>query len=156
MKTKLRLLPHWCQVLGYSYVLGFMICLGYAILRKTGIFPDIGLIRGIDSFHRFVLNHWSIVGGLNFVMIFLTIFSKEKVEDEMTISIRVNALLYLVYFIFLIHFVSYFFSNESPIRHALFEVKDFLLGDFGVTCICYAFLYKILLWINLWRARNEE
>ena len=156
MKAKLRLLPHWCQIVGYSYVLGFMICLGYAILRKTGIFPDIGLIRGIDSFHRFVLNHWSIVGGLNFVMIFLTIFSKEKVEDEMTISIRVNALLYLVYFIFLIHFVSYFFSMESPVRDAIFEVKEFILGDFGVTCLCYAFLYKILLWINLWRARNEE
>ena len=156
MKTKLRLLPHWCQVLGYSYVLGFMIFLGYAMLRKTGIFTDIALIRVFDSFHRFLLNHWSIVGGLNFVMIFLTIFSKEKVEDEMTISIRVNALLYLVYFIFLIHFVSYFFSVDSPVRDAICEVKEFILGDFGVTCLSYAFLYKVLLWINLWRAGNEE
>ena len=121
-----------------------------------GIIPEMALTKGIDSFYGFVLNHRSIVGGINFVMIFLAIFSKEKVEDEMTISIRVNALLYLVYFIFLIHFVGYFFSMESPVRDAICEVKEFILGDFGVTCLCYAFLYKVLLWINLWRAGNEE
>ena len=36
------------------------------------------------------------------------------------------------------------------------DEKEFILGDFGVTCLCYAFLYKVLLWINLWRAGNEE
>ena len=58
-----------------------------------GIIPEMALTKVIDSFYGFVLNHRSIVGGINFVMIFLAIFSKEKVEDEMTTSIRVNALL---------------------------------------------------------------
>lgn len=156
MKTKLRLLPHWCQIVGYSYVIGFLLCYLYALIQTAGIIPDMGLTRGIDTFFRFALNHWSIVGGINFIMIFLAIFSKEKVEDEMTTSIRVNALLYLVYFIFLIHIVSYLFPVGTPVRHAILEFKDFILDDFGVACICYAFLYKAMLWINLWRMGNEE
>ena len=156
MKAKLRLLPHWCQIVGYSYVLAFMLCYGYALVRMMGIIPEMALTKVIDSFYGFVLNHRSIVGGINFVMIFLAIFSKEKVEDEMTTSIRVNALLYFVYFIFLIHLVSFFFPVGNSFRHVILEIKDFILDDFGITCICYAFLYKVLLWINLWRARNEE
>ena len=58
-----------------------------------GMIPEMALTKGIASFYGFVLNHRSIVGGINFVMIFLAIFSKEKEEDEMTTSIRVNALL---------------------------------------------------------------
>ena len=88
MRTKFRLLPHWCQIVGYAYLTGFLVCTVYALISSS-------------SFHRFVLQHWHYVGILNFVMIFLAIFSKEKVEDEMTISIRVNALTYLVFFLFL-------------------------------------------------------
>ena len=59
----------------------------------TGIFPeDGGIIKGINSFFKYALTHWQSVGGLNFIMIFLAIFSKEKVEDEMTTAIRLNTL----------------------------------------------------------------
>ena len=91
MKAKLRLLPHWCQIVGYSYVLAFMlwICFG----ARDGYNSGDGIDQRNRLILRVVLNHRSIVGGINFVMIFLAIFSKEKVEDEMTTSIRVNALL---------------------------------------------------------------
>lgn len=142
MRTKFRLLPHWCQIVGYAYLTGFLVCTVYALISSS-------------SFHRFVLQHWHYVGILNFVMIFLAIFSKEKVEDEMTISIRVNALTYLVFFLFLIHILLYL-PEGSGIYNVIRQIKDFLMGDFGVLTILYAFLYKIMIWINRWRMSDEE
>lgn len=92
---------------------------------------------------------------LNFAMIFLAIFSKEKVEDEMTISIRINALIYLVFFLFLIHMLVYL-PDGSGINSIIMGIKDFLMGDFGVLTILYAFLYKIMIWVNRWRLSDEE
>ena len=72
----------------------------------------------MHNFHRHALTHWNFVGGLNLITIFLAIFSKEKVEDEMTTTIRLDTLLYLA--------------------------------------ITYTILYKMMIWINMWRMRNEE
>ena len=95
MGTRLRLLPHWCQTAGYIYLAAFLICSAFAYACP-----------GNPCF-RFISGNWNLVGMLNFAMIFLAIFSREKVEDEMTISIRVNALIYLVFFLFLIHMLVY-------------------------------------------------
>lgn len=74
----------------------------------TGVFPeDGGIIKGINSFLKYALTHWRFVGALNFIMIFLAIFSKEKVEDEMTRALRLDTLLYLVFFIFGIYVLLY-------------------------------------------------
>lgn len=143
MGRKLKLLPHWCQIVGYTYLTGFLICLAYAMIFSSG-----------PSF-RSALHHWNIIGAVNFAMIFLAIFSKEKVEDEMTISIRVNALTYLVLFLFLIHILMYL-PDRSRIYNIIREIKDFLMGDFGVLTILYAFLYKIMILANRWRLRDEE
>lgn len=143
MGTRLRLLPHWCQTAGYIYLAAFLICSAFAYACP-----------GNPCF-RFISGNWNLVGMLNFAMIFLAIFSREKVEDEMTISIRVNALIYLVFFLFLIHMLVYL-PDGSRIKSIIMEIKDFLMGDFGVLTILYAFLYKIMIWVNRWRLSDEE
>ena len=155
MGQKLRLLPHWCQITGYTYILGFLLCLTYARVYMTGTFPeDCKIINGINAFYKYALTHWKFVGALNFVMIFLAIFSKEKVEDEMTTVIRLNTLLYLVFILFAIHILLYL--PEGTIRDFITRIKDFFMGDFGVLALTYAILFKIMIWINMWRMRNEE
>ena len=120
-----------------------------------GVFPeDCKIINGINSILKHALTHWKFVGTLNFVMIFLAIFSKEKVEDEMTASIRINTLLYLVFFLFAIHVLLYL--PEGSIRDIITDVKDFFMGDFGVLVLIYAILFKTMIGINMWRMRNEE
>ena len=80
MGRKLKLLPHWCQVAGYAYVLGLLLCFVYALVYMTGIFPeDSEIINGVNTFLKHSLTNWNLVGALNFIMIFLAIFSKEKV-----------------------------------------------------------------------------
>ena len=120
-----------------------------------GIFPeDCGIINGINSIHKHALTHWNFVGALNFVMIFLAIFSKEKVEDEMTTTIRLNTLLYLVFFLFSIHVLLYLPAGK--VRELITSIIDFFMDDFGILTLTYAILFKVMIWINMWRMRNEE
>ena len=121
----------------------------------AGIFPeDCRIINGINAFHKYALTNWQFVGALNFIMIFLAVFSKEKVEDEMTTAIRLDNLLYLVFFIFGIHVLLYLPAGR--VRDLIINIRDFLMEDFGVLALTYATLYKIMIWINMWRMRNEE
>lgn len=121
----------------------------------AGIFPeDCRIINGINAFYKYALNNWQFVGALNFIMIFLAVFSKEKVEDEMTTAIRLDTLLYLVFFIFGIHVLLYLPAGR--VRDLIINIRDFLMEDFGVLALTYATLYKIMIWINMWRMRNEE
>ena len=155
MGRKLKLLPHWCQIAGYTYILGFLLCYVYALVYITGIFPeDCGIINGIYSFYKYALTHWTFVGAVNFIMIFLAIFSKEKVEDEMTTAIRINTLLYLVFFIFAIHILLYL--PVGKVLDTVTSIRDFFMEDFGILILSYAILFKIMIWINMWRMRNEE
>ena len=87
-------------------------------------------------------------------MIFLAIFSKEKVEDEMTTAIRINTLLYLVFFIFSLHILLYLPAGK--VNEITMSVRDFFMDDFGILVLSYAILFKIMIWINMWRMRNEE
>ena len=155
MNKVVKLLPHWCQIVGYTYLLAFMICCIYALMCVNGIIPDNALTQGISSLHGVVLSHWNYVGVLNFIMIFFAVFSKEKVEDEMTTSIRQRALTYFAYFLFLIH-VLFYLPDASAVRNAAVAVRDFIMDDFGVMCICYAVLYKVMFLINKWSVSNEE
>lgn len=155
MGRKFKLLPHWCQIIGYTYILVILLCFTYALFYKTGIFPEDGrIINGINAFLRHALTHWNFVGGLNFIMIFLAIFSKEKVEDEMTTTIRLNTLLYLVFFLFSIHVLLYLPTGKA--RELVISIRDFFMQDFGILTITYAIFYKMMIWINMWRMRNEE
>ncbi len=155
MGRKFKLLPHWCQIIGYTYILGILLCFAYALVYMTGIFPeDCRIINGINAFHRHALIHWNFVGGLNFIMIFLAIFSKEKVEDEMTTTIRLNTLLYLVFFLFIIHVLLYLPAGK--VRELIISIRNFFMEDFGILTLTYAILFKIMIWINMWRMRNEE
>ena len=155
MGRKLKLLPHWCQIAGYTYILGLLLCFAYALVDMTGIFPeDCRIINGINIFHKHALANWNFVGALNFIMIFLAIFSKEKVEDEMTTAIRINTLLYLVFFIFGLHILMYLPSGK--VRELIIGIRDFFMEDFGILILTYAILFKVMIWINMWRMRNEE
>lgn len=156
MGRKLKLLPHWCQTAGYTYILIFISCVACALICMTGIFPDDSrIVDLINTFHKCALTHWNFVGVLNFIMIFLAIFSKEKVEDEMTTSIRLDALLYLVFFLFAVHLLLYL-PDGSKLQAIAAGLRDFFMEDFGILALIYAVLFKTMIWINMWRMRNEE
>ena len=76
MKVKLRLLPHWCQVLGYTYWFVFLIvcCL---IQIMYSVAPHGVATEFVSDLLSPVMNNWEIVGLVNYVMLILAAFSRE-------------------------------------------------------------------------------
>ena len=48
-------------------------------MYMTGIIPDNSFTKGLNLLQNYVIKHWEVVGILDFTMIFLAVFSKEKV-----------------------------------------------------------------------------
>ena len=155
MPNKLKLLPHWCQIAGYTYLTLFITaCISAIIL--TGISPESnGFVSGAYGVHRFLLDNWSIVGSINFIMMLMAVFSRETVEDEMTRAIRLRALVYLVIFLFIIH-ILLFIPDYTIAWKVINDTRNLFMNDFGVPVITYAFLYKFMIGINKWRMLHEE
>ena len=60
MKIKVRLLPHWCQVVGYSYWLAFLICcLLIMVVNSVAPYGDFAdMIRNVTAP---IVNNWEII-----------------------------------------------------------------------------------------------
>jgi hypothetical protein len=44
----------------------------------------------------------------------------------------------------------------GKVRELIIGIRDFSMEDFGILTLTYAILFKIMIWINMWRMRNEE
>lgn len=115
MKTRARLLPHWCQVVGYSYL-----------------------------------------GAVNFTMFCLAAFSQEKVEDEMMQAFRLRTITIIAMIPILTHIVGYIAPKGSVAEDIALSIINDWMGDFGIIMIMYLILFKLMVWTNKWRMRNEE
>ena len=147
MKQKIQLLPHWCQVIGYTYLYLFLLS---CLIVYLFTIPD-----ALTPISQFIFDHWKIIGTVNLVMTALAIFSQEKIEDEMTRSIRIKVLIAWVIFLFLFQMTLYM-PRDTAVGETVRTLWNFLTGDFGILVLVYAILYKLAIWINCWRNRNEE
>lgn len=92
---------------------------------------------------------------MNFIALFMAILSKEKVEDEMTKSIRINALLYYVFFLFLTNAMICFPQHWIIVQVAR-SVNDMMFRDFGLMLLIYAMLFKAMILLGRMRSSYEE
>ena len=88
-------------------------------------------------------------------MVILAIFSKDKVEDEMSREIRVKVLVAISLFIFVCTLLLYI-PVSTGFGSAFQDFYETFINDIGIVFIAYAMLYKIIILICQWRARNEE
>ena len=72
----------------------------------------------------------------------------------MTTAIILNTLLYLVFFLFGIYILLYLPGEKM--HDYIISMKDFFMEDFGILALTYAILFKAMIWINMWRMKNEE
>lgn len=156
MKLKVRLLPHWCQIIGYSYwLIYFVICL--MVMLVFTVFPDSGFAQVIEEISAPVLTDWKIIGIVNYCMLVLAVFSRDRVEDEVVMSLRIRSVVAIVILMFILHLAAYIAPEESLVG---FIVNDTLLNnllqDFGVLVILYLTIFKFSIVFNRWRSRYEE
>lgn len=156
MKRRIELLPHWCQVFGYSYLAVFLIGALCTVFCSSAVFSNVPIIyKSFSAIHSFASNNWSYFGMMNFLALFMAILSKEKVEDEMTRSIRINALIYFVLFAFLINFMLYL-PRQWMFTQIVRNINDLIFDDFGIMLLIYAILYKAMILTGKLRSAYEE
>lgn len=108
----LFLFPYWCRYLGYILVVVHI----PIVLYKNEIGFDMhGADAGIfNSRHVFFM----LTTLLMAIGLFIAAFSKEKIEDEQIMQLRLDSLQWAVYVNFLFLIISLVFSTDT--EHILF------------------------------------
>lgn len=156
MKIKVRLLPHWCQVVGYSYWLAFLICcLLIMVVNSVAPYGDFAdMIRNVTAP---IVNNWEIIGIVNFCMMLMAAFSKERVEDEVMMALRLRSIVSIVVLMFALQVCAYILPDESVAGEFVSEyLLNGILTDFGIFVLIYLVIFKISVVINRWVSRYAE
>ena len=161
MKTRVRLLPHWCQVVGYSYLGAFLIMGTFMLILSHLVQTEImtmesTIVRLTQTIACPFLGNWEITGAVNFTMFCLAVFSQERVEDEMMQAFRLRAITIIAMIPILTHIVAYIASDGSVAEDIALSMINDWMGDFGIIMIMYLILFKFIVWTNKWRMRDEE
>ena len=161
MKTRVRLLPHWCQVVGYSYLGVFLIMGTFMLILSHLVQTEImtmesTIFRLTQKITYPFLGNWEITGAVNFTMFCLAAFSQEKVEDEMMQAFRLRAITIIAMIPILTYIVAYIAPDGSVAEDIALSMINDWMGDFGIIMIMYLILFKLIVWTNKWRMRNEE
>jgi hypothetical protein len=161
MKTRARLLPHWCQVVGYSYLGAFLIMGAFMLILSYLVQTEImtmesTIFRLTQKITYPFLGNWEIMGTVNFTMFCLAAFSQEKVEDEMMQAFRLRTITIIAMIPILTHIAAYISPDGSVAEDIALSIINDWMGDFGIIMIMYLILFKLMVWTNKWRMRNEE
>ena len=161
MKTRAGLLPHWCQVVGYSYLGVFLIMGTFMLILSHLVQTEImtmesTIFRLTQKITYPFLRNWEIMGAVNFSMFCLAAFSQERVEDEMMQAFRLRAITIITLIPILTHIVAYISPDGSVAEDIALSMINDWMGDFGIIMVMYLILFKLIVWTNKWRMRNEE
>ena len=126
------------------------------LVQNGTITMESTIIRCIQKIHYPLLSNWEIMGAVNFTMFCLAAFSKEKVEDEMTQAFRLRTIAIIAMIPILTHIVAYIAPKGSAMENVALSIINDWMVDFGVVMIMYLICFKLIVWINKWRMRNEE
>lgn len=147
--------------MGYSYLGAFLIMGTFMLILSDLVQTEIMTME--STIFRFTqkiaypfLRNWEIMGAVNFTMFCLAAFSQEKVEDEMMQAFRLRAITIIAMIPILTHIVAYIAPDGSVAEDIALSMINDWMGDFGIIMIMYLILFKLIVWTNKWRMRNEE
>lgn len=151
MKVKLRLLPHWCQVFGYTYWFVFLlVCCLIQIMYSVD--PHGVATEFVSDILSPLMDNWEIVGIFNYLMLVMAAFSRERVEDEVMLMLRLRSLVVIVVLNLLLAVASIAVPESMEISHVLSDISEFFTSDFGVIILLYLAIFKISVWIHRLRS----
>lgn len=98
------------------------------------------------------------LGVFNVIVLSITCFSSEKVEDEYIRSLRLNAIAWTVIILFFIQSISFILSFAGGAFEKSFVGSTVvqLRGDFFFWVIVYLLIFKLRVLIWEWRSKNEK
>lgn len=121
------------------------------------VFPDSEFGEIIEDISSPVLANWKIVGIVNYCMLVLSAFSRDRVEDEVVMATRIRSIVTIVILMFALHVVSYLAPEASLLDFVVTDtLLNDLLKDFGILILLYLAIVKFSIVFNRWRSRYEE
>ena len=137
--------------MGYTYWFVFLIvcCL---IQIMYSVAPHGVATEFVSDLLSPVMNNWEIVGLVNYVMLILAAFSRERVEDEVMLMLRLRSLVIIVAINFLLAAALFAVPEGSEIRYMLSDASEFISSDFGMIMLLYLVIFKVSVWIHRLRS----
>lgn len=147
--------------MGYSYLGAFLIMGTFMLILSHLVQTEImtmesTIIRLTQKITYPFFGNWEIMGAVNFTMFCLAAFSQERVEDEMMQAFRLRAITIIAMIPILTHIVAYIAPDGSVTEDIALSIINDWMVDFGIIMIMYLILFKLIVWTNKWRMRNEE
>ena len=99
-----------------------------------------------------LMDNWEIVGIFNYLMLVMAAFSRERVEDEVMLMLRLRSLVVIVVLNLLLAVASIAVPETMEISHVLSDISEFFTSDFGVIILLYLAIFKISVWIHRLRS----
>lgn len=120
-------------------------------------FPDSGFTEIIEGVSAPIVADWRIIGIVNYCMLVLAAFSRDRVEDEVVMALRIRSIVTIVFLMFILHIVGYLAPEASLMDFIVNDtLMNDLLKDFGVLVLLYLAIFKFSVVFNRWRSRYEE
>ena len=121
------------------------------------VFPDSGFAESMEGILSPVVENWKIVGIVNCCMLVLATFSRDRVEDELVMALRIRSIVAIVFLMFILQVAAYVAPENSIMNSIVSDtLLNGLLQDFGVLVLLYLTIFKFSVVFNRWRSRYEE
>ena len=121
------------------------------------VFPDSGFAESMEGILSPVVENWKIVGIVNCCMLVLATFSRDRVEDELVMALRIRSIVAIVFLMFILQIAAYVAPENSIMNSIVSDtLLNGLLQDFGVLVLLYLTIFKFSVVFNRWRSRYEE
>lgn len=156
MKLKVRLLPHWCQIVGYAYLLVyFILCM--IVMLISAIAPYSELYSLVSQALSPLMRNYEIVSIVNMSMMILAALSKDRVEDELMMALRLRSIVSIVFLLFVFQIAAFLLPDHLAANKFVTEViLSDLLTDFGILFLLYLIIFKSSVIINRWISRLAD
>ena len=156
MKIKVRLLPHWCQIVGYAYLLAYFI-LCVIVMLITALAPSSELASLVTQAISPLIKNYEIMGIVNMSMMILAALSKDRVEDELMMALRLRSIVSIVLLLFVFQIAAFLLPDHLAANKFVTEViLSDLLTDFGILFLLYLIIFKSSVIINRWISRLAD
>lgn len=149
MKLKVRLLPHWCQIVGYAYLLVyFIVCM--IVMLISAIAPYSELYSLVSQALSPLMRNYEIMSIVNMSMMILAALSKDRVEDELMMSLRLRTIVSILLLILVLQIAALLLPDHLAADRF---ISSGMMTDVGLLLLLYLVIFKSSVLINRWMSR---
>jgi hypothetical protein len=104
-----------------------------------------------------LIKNYEIMSIVNMSMMILAALSKDRVEDELMMALRLRSIVSIVFLLFVFQIAAFLLPDHLAANKFVTEViLSDLLTDFGILFFLYLIIFKSSVIINRWISRLAD